>query len=185
MNRKSIYYLLGGLVLFAALIGLAIWVQSAYLLYAASAVPMLLVPLLPDFRSSQWIKASAKDGSVQIFKLATVPDAPANHLILQMQPGTINWKRKTLYINMHNAPTVAKQFFSPDAASVPVLSFDLITNKRKPDIVGIRLDHVAERTSSFSFTTDEITRFVIKLDDLNSVTALQHLPTSHGKQMQA
>jgi len=171
MKRKPVYPIFLLLFIFVSLIGLAIWQQSAYLLYAASAIPFIIVPFLPEMSSIQKLKASAKNNDVQIYKLATIEGAPANHLIVQFQPGIVNWNRKMLYINLKNIPTVSKDLFAPDSASVPVLTFDLELNKRKPDLIGIRLQNIKERTSSFSFTTDEITRFVVRLDDLTEHAA--------------
>ncbi|WP_409341955.1 hypothetical protein [Paenibacillus sp. MBLB4367] len=187
MKRKSITFLCIGLLVFGLLIALAIWQQSAYLLYAASAVPLLIVPFIPDIRSNQHLKASRKD-NVQIYKLATIEGAPANHLIVQFEPGKVNWNRKMLYVSMKDAPTVAKDVFAPDSASVPVLTFDLVLHKRKSDLIGILLQNVKQRTSSFSFTTEEITRLVIRLEDLaepaapaRSIAAAQ----TRSKRMQA
>lgn len=185
MKIKNGIIITSGMILFAVLIAAAIFLQSAYLLYAASAIPFLLVPFIPDIPGSQKLKNHNKSGDVRIYR--TGSSALDGLIIIDFTPGTIYWNKRRLYFSMEGVETVPAHAVPVEAASVPVLSYDLFRHPRKTNWYGIRLNHLVERLHAFSFTTDEIARLVIRLEDLDQTNISPSLPRTSpvGKKLEA
>lgn len=158
---------------FLALIGVAIMLQSAIYLYAASAMPILIVMALPDARTNQYIRGKKALEAVKIYKLS---DEENPLLILTCQPGFIHWNSKKLYFNLNDVQSTphSAELANEEHASLSVLGFDLTAHPSKTGWIGIDLAQLKLRTANLSYTTDEITRLVIPMKDLEE-TALQML----------
>lgn len=154
-----------GLAAFALLIALAIFFESAYTLYAASVLPIIVVPFLPDIPASQWLKPSGKKSRVRIYRTSPNAEDPGAFVIIECAPGTIRWNCRKFYFSTEGIPV---RHPSADASikSVPVLAFDLIPHRRRKNSYAIRANHLIERMASLSVSPEDITRLVIRLEDL-------------------
>lgn len=189
MKSKNGLVAVAGLILFAGLIAAAIVLQSAYLLYAATGIPILLVPFLPDFKTSQTLKPG-KDGSrIRVYRTGSTEGD--GFVIIEAEPGAIPWNKSRLYFPVSGLPTASGFAYYPDTASVPVLAHDLVRHRRKKDVFGIELAHLANRFRTLSFTPDEVTRLIIRTEDLTQPTgpsaSIPGATTTHpiGKELQA
>lgn len=171
MKFKTGIIVFAGILLFALFIALAIKYESAFLLYGASVVPFLLVPFLPDIPSSQWLKpAGTKKGNVTIYRTEAAPETHNGLIVIDFTPGTIDWGKRRLYFSIDGIPTAVYQVpETPGTATLSVLPYDLLIHPRKKHCYGIQLKHLLERSSSFSFTTDEVGRFIIRAEDLQQL----------------
>jgi hypothetical protein len=174
MSNRQLWILGSSIVLLLGLIGLAIFFQSELFLYAASALPILIVSVLPDIRQNQYIRGPKDREAIQLYKQSNGEDPL---MIVAFQPGFVRWKCKKLFfyladIEKHPSPPQDTQ--QGRAVSLSVLAFDLSLHRDKPGWIGIDLAQLAQRTAHLSYTTDEITRFVIRMSDLEQ-TALQML----------
>lgn len=161
-----------GLILFLALFGASIWKQSPVLLYVASAIPIFIVPFLPDIRSSQKLHPSKQ--SVQIVKLADTAGEEAEWLVVSFNPGTVYWNKKWLVIPTQGMSRVDEIYTDDYTASLTVLKYDLRTKKNRSGHISIYLPNLIERTANLRYTVDEVNRLVIRMDDLDD---LMPLPT--------
>lgn len=169
MKIRNLLIAVAGVIVFVLLIVLAIREQSAYLLYAASAMPVVIVPFLPDLQTHQTIKVSTKDDRVRMFRLpANTYDKP-EFVVIRFAPGVIKWHKSIVYFHLDEIPQQPLPAYKPEGASVSVLRHDLIAKRNKPNRYGIRLPQLAQRVSGFSFTTREIDRFVIRIADLQEL----------------
>ncbi|WP_135553007.1 hypothetical protein [Paenibacillus cymbidii] len=169
MSIRNLLIALGGLLLFGLLLVIAWYVQSAYFIYAASAVPIFIVPFLPDLRSRQTLRVSAKDDSVRMFVMDPEGQTKPEFLVIRFIPGVINWHKGIVYFTLNELPTETLPSYRPEGAPVSVLKHDLIAPRRKTNRYGIRLQQIVERTAGLSFTTKEIDRFVIRIADLQEL----------------
>jgi hypothetical protein len=187
MKKKHLWIFFTGIFIFFLLLGFSLLTQSAYLIYAASVVPLLTVPFIPDIRSNQWLKPSTRDENLLIYKLAEGEETEAEQIIIEFKPGTVNWKRHMLYIKLDNLTTLQQTSSISDAATVPILQYDLIAHPRKMHWFGIQLENVVERISSFSFTTKEVNRFTIRIQDIQELAPSPEIPLtiSSNKGLQA
>lgn len=178
-------------IVFITLLAFAIYFESAIYLYAASALPVVIVPLLPDMVKHQYVDA-VKNKNIRFAKL-TIGSDPM--LAISFTPGHIRWNRgiSKLYFHLNQIsenPELAKAPSQESGeASLTVLPFDLSVHPRKQGWVGIDLSQLVQRTGSLSYTTGEVTRLLIRMSDLEAV-AMQlfsstGLPSSAGKQLQA
>src|SRR5690348_1670027 len=101
--NKNIFAFLTAFVLFIVLLGLAVAYQSSRFLYAASAVPVLIVPFLPDIRTKQYLKPGKRGYPVNIFK--TAGEADAELLVIEFKPGAVRWNKHLLYFQAEDVPT--------------------------------------------------------------------------------
>lgn len=165
-NRNGVAVIFG-LLIFALLIAAAIVLQNAYLLYAATAVPILLVPFIPDIPSSQTLKPGRKSETVRLYR--TSGQEGTGFLIIEAAPGGIRWNKRTLYFPVEGLPVRSGSGVAgtDGAAGLPVLQYDLIRHKRKKHLHGIQLDHLKDRIRTLSYTTDEVTRLIIRMEDLS------------------
>nr|WP_210023570.1 MULTISPECIES: hypothetical protein [unclassified Paenibacillus] len=181
------------IIAFAGLLGFAIYYESAIYLYAASALPVVIVPLLPDMIKNQYADAVPKK-SVRFVKL-TVGGDPI--LAISFTPGFIRWNRGTgkLFFHLNQMSEIPELTGIPDRhqgtkeASLTVLPFDLSLHPRKQGWVGIDLCQLAQRTGSLPCTTSEVTRLLIRMSDLEAVAmqllSSSGLPSGADKQQQA
>jgi hypothetical protein len=184
-NRRP--WILGSfIVIFLGLIGLAILLQSELYLYAASALPVLIVTVLPDVRRNQYIRGEKARQAVQLNKQT---NGEETLLIVSFQPGFVRWNSKKLFFFLNDIEQNPKPFEEAkdrEAVSLSILAYDLSLHPRRSGWIGIDLAQLAQRTANLSYTTDEITRFVIRMSDLEE-TAMQMLsstnkiPLSKGK----
>lgn len=170
MNRKN--WIISGtlLGLFLMLILIAILVQSAYLLYAASLLPVGIVPFLPDLRSNQWLKRDG-DAGVDLYLLKPEGATKSEFLVLEFAPKKLKWNKQSLYfpVTEEKYPVLA-ELKSSDNSSATVLPYDLSVHPRKQGWYQINLRNLKERVSSgLPVTTNEIGRILIRLDDLRAV----------------
>jgi hypothetical protein len=99
MKKNTIALLLAS-GLFIVLLGAAIFYQSSNFLYAASAVPILIVMFLPDIKSSQYIKPS-RDKRVLFVNSGGV-DGPELFSIV-FEQGYLNWRKKLVFFPLIDA----------------------------------------------------------------------------------
>ncbi|WP_282939584.1 hypothetical protein [Paenibacillus sp. RC67] len=162
------------IILFVALLGLAAFFQSDMLIYAASAIPILIVLALPDIKKYQYIRSAKNARNVAIYKQDSGEDTL---IIIAFQPGFLRWKSSKLFFHLNDIredSSTANSVFQGSGetvASIPVLSFDLAAHKRKTGWISIDLAQLEQRTTNLSYTTDEINRLVISMKDLEE-TAL-------------
>ncbi|WP_426451245.1 hypothetical protein ACP26L_03915 [Paenibacillus sp. S-38] len=190
MSKSNMYFVLSVLV-FLSLLGLSYLYESIYFLYAASAMPIAITMLLPERKAYQYMKNSKRFR----FRLETLGGEPA--LSVTFEPGDIRWTRGRLYLQLKSLrklkPAAGEASTQSNAgghtASLPVLAFDLTPHPSKKGWIGIDLAQLAERTRSLSFTTHEVSRFVIRISDLESAAAAKEgavpRPAAAGERLQA
>ncbi|CAG7646629.1 hypothetical protein ACFQI7_23970 [Paenibacillus allorhizosphaerae] len=166
MSKHKGLWLSASIVLFLALIALAIVFESTQFLYAASALPIVIVLLLPDIQN-QYIHSNKKKQA--LFTKHGEGDEAA--IAITFSPGYVQWKRNKLYFRIDSVAVSDKTeaAVGADAVSLGVLPFDLCVHPRKAGWVGIDLSQIAERTRGLSFTTKEVTRLVIRMNDLETI----------------
>jgi hypothetical protein len=155
-----------GLAVFGLFLALSVAYESIIYLYIASIWPMLLVPLLPDFGSNQYIKPRKKQGQVEI--LRTTGDSAL--LMLRFHPGYVRWNKKWLYFSVADVSAYPTLPIPADqTASLSVLQHDLKAHARKKGWVGIRIDNLKQRTQHLSYTVNEINRIVVRIEDIQEL----------------
>lgn len=186
-KNKNRFYLLLTVFIFILLIGLAVYLESSNLLYAASAVPLLIVPFLPDFQSSQYIRTGKVKGDGEVTISKTADPYGSGHIIISFPPGFVDWRKHRLYFRTDEIkPAASNEVINEIAASVPVLKFDLVRHPRKPGWVGIQLANLAQRTQGMSYTTAEINRLVINASDMEETVARKRAAAaSQSRRLQA
>ncbi|MDF2669148.1 MAG: hypothetical protein K0R67_1454, partial [Paenibacillus sp.] len=88
--------LIVSLVIFAVLFGASVLRESPVLLYIASAIPIFIVPFLPDIPTSQKLHSGKQ--STEIIKRSDPSGEEAEWLVVTFQPGTIQWNRRWLIV---------------------------------------------------------------------------------------
>ncbi|MFH5181288.1 hypothetical protein ACHHV8_00785 [Paenibacillus sp. TAB 01] len=169
MFRKQYWILFGSVLVFIGLILAAIALQSDLFLYAASGLPLIIFYVLPDIKQHQFIRMNKDRGKV---KLVQQNSGDESFMILSFQPDFIRWECSKLYFHLNDILTdvpVASPSSGPIEASIAVLPFDLSAHRRKSGWIGVNLEQLVQRTAKLSYTTDEITRLVIRTQDLESV----------------
>ncbi|PZE20747.1 hypothetical protein [Paenibacillus xerothermodurans] len=168
MSKKRPWVLGSSIIMFLALIALAILMQSELFLYAASALPVLIVACLPDIRQNQYVRGAKSRKSIQMFKQTHENESL---LIVSFEAGFVRWNCSKLYFHLDDMQMNPNRFdtVQSHAVSLPVLTYDLSVHPRKAGWVGIDLAQLAQRTANLSYTTDEITRLVIHMSDLEEI----------------
>ncbi len=161
---KNSLALAAGLILFFGLIASAILLESAYLLYAATGIPIMLVPFIPDLKTSQTVKPGQSASRMRVYR--TDNENGEGFIILESLQGGIPWNKKRLYFPVDGLPTTAPTAYPAGTAGIPVLQFDLVPHRRNKELYGIEMANVAARFRTLSYTADEVTRLVISLEDL-------------------
>jgi hypothetical protein len=176
--KKSTYVLITSVLLFLIFIVLAIQLESTTYLYLASIFPIIIVPLLPDIRLNHYINARKDSGQVRLIKLRKAGESTNDLFVIAFAPGYVRWnKTSRLYFNFDEAVTHTALLPEDDIVTMPILKYDLEPHPRKKNWVGISLPQLVQRTSKLSYTTKEINRLVIQMDDLNEVLKL---PVKHN-----
>jgi hypothetical protein len=171
MSKKQAWSLTGIVLLFLTLLALAVLFESEIFIYAASVLPIVIVLLLPDIRQYQYIRSQKHFHSIQLLRVANGGEPL---LIISFQPGFVRWHCKKLFFDLNelNPDSVESLPLQGNAVSIPVLSFDLTPHPRRIGWFGINLTQLAERTGGQSYTTEEVTRFVINMNDLETMALL-------------
>ncbi|MDF2925352.1 MAG: hypothetical protein K0R57_4266 [Paenibacillaceae bacterium] len=164
MNRRNGPAVFAGIVLFGTLIAAAILAQSAYLLYAASGIPILLVPFLPDIKTSKVLKPGKPSSGIRMYR--TSDQEGGGFLVIEGDAGSLPWNKRRLYFQVEGVPSVAPSPYSNDTAGIPVLAYDLVHHPRKKQLYGIELAHLNARFRTLSYTPEEATRLIIRMEDL-------------------
>lgn len=152
-----------------ALIAAAIVEQDAYLLYAASVVPLLLVPVFPDIRSNQWLKPARLGDRLHVFQIENESGFPDKKLvIIQFKPGTIRWDSRVLYVPIDKLPTENAELAKTEGKAVPVMNYDLVPHKRKRQWIGIRASQLTERAAGLAYSLEEVDRLILQWEDLQA-----------------
>jgi hypothetical protein len=183
--KRSTFGLIISVLLFLIFIVLAIMLESTAYLYLASVLPIVIVPFLPDLRSSQYIRTHKPQQLVRLIKLRSSEGSTGALFVIAFAPGFVNWRKNRLYFNFEDAVTYESLLPEDDIVSMPVLKYDLSRHPRKKNWVGISLPQLKQRMKQLSYTTREINRLVIQLEDLNEVLQLSAKSSSsvdHGMQ---
>lgn len=172
MFKKHYWILFSSIVVFAGLIAAAIALQSELFLYAASGIPIVIFYVLPDIKQNQFIRS---DKDRDKFKLIQQTGSGEPLMILSFEPDFVRWECSKLYFHLNDIITdvpAASASSTDTEASVSVLAFDLSPHPKKTGWVGIDLEQLTQRLANLSYTTDEVTRFVMQVQDLEDI-ALQ------------
>jgi hypothetical protein len=183
--KRSTYGLIISVLLFLIFIVLAIKLESTAYLYLASVLPLVIVPFLPDIRSSQYIRTDKPNQPVRLIKLRSSDESTGALFVIAFAPGYVNWHKNQLYFNFEDAVTYAALLPEDDIVTMSVLKYDLKRHPRKKNWVGISLPQLKQRMKQLSYTTKEINRIVIQMKDLNEVLELPAKSSSsvdHGMQ---
>lgn len=177
MSKKQKWSLVSAVFLFVALLGLALLFESELFIYAASAIPILIVMTLPDIKQHQYIQRSKAKNDIQIYKI-TNDDDPL--LVISFQPGFVRWHCQKLYFNLEDLhpDSIDSLPADEDTASIPVLSFDLTAHPRRMGWFGINLAQLSKRTVNLSYSTQEVNRFIIHMKDLEAIALLMMTSTT-------
>jgi hypothetical protein len=105
---------------------------------------------------------------VNIFK--TAGEDNAGLLVIEFKPGAVRWNKHLLYFQAEDIPT-GSESNDEFTATLPVLKFDLKKHRLRKNWIGIRLSHLKERSASYSYTIDEVSRLVIHMEDIRELTA--------------
>jgi hypothetical protein len=171
---KRVAVLLIGLTAFAAFLGFSIVYESPLLLYIASAIPVFVVPFLPDIRRSQLLRPNRR--GVEIVRL--IGGGGPGWLVVTFPRGTIDWRCKTLFVPFRNVPTVETVSRDDDTALLTVLRHDLRLNRLKSGRIGVCLPNLSARTANLDFTVHEVNRLIIPLADIPMRTRTSPAPVA-------
>ncbi|MEW9699821.1 hypothetical protein [Paenibacillus sp. SI8] len=176
--KPNNFGLLLSLLLFVTFIVLSLTFKSTTYLYIASIGPLLIVPFLPDIRSSQFIKPNQAKGAVRLITMESQDSAESNLLVILFEPGYVKWSRSKLFFNLDDIMKDVYVKPDPFAATMTVLRYDLNRHSRKKNWVGISLVNLGQRMEQLSYTTNEINRLVIRMSDLHELLRLPQVQTS-------
>lgn len=193
LSKSRSSWLRLSIIALVGLLGLAVYLESAIYLYAASAFPLVIALLMPDWAKHQYVKAR-KNNHVRFVRL-TVGSDPM--LAISFVPGYIRWNRgsRKLYFRWNAMNESPEHDVSPNPGahetSITVLPYDLSAHPRKQGWIGIDLSQLAERTGPMSYSINEVTRLLIRVSDLEAVAMPKSassgstLSPAAGKQLQA
>ncbi|MCS7462956.1 hypothetical protein N0M98_22785 [Paenibacillus doosanensis] len=171
MSKKTTWLFFVSIIAFAGLLGLAYLFQSDMCIFAASAMPIFIVLFLPDKKRYQYIRIRRDRKNISIFKQA---GGEESLVVISFKPGFLRWNCSKLYFHLNDIAPEAKPgeaAAQASGAAASVLAYDLSGHRRKQGWIGINLRQLAQRTANLSYTTDEISRLVIRMQDLEE-TAL-------------
>ncbi len=75
-------------------------------------------------------------------------------------------QKKLLYVSVEDIPAFDKLVSEDKTISIPVLQHDLVPHPRRRNFFGILLDQVKARTAGQSYPVDKVSRFTIRMVDL-------------------
>ncbi|MEX2460513.1 MAG: hypothetical protein WD469_04320 [Paenibacillaceae bacterium] len=168
MKKSSFKYFALGVLAIALLLGLAYVIQSAYLLFAASVLPLFILPFLPDFRSNQQIDPISKNTSIQVYGVSSEDNKPS-YVVIEFKPGKVLWSKQTLYFSADHVAVAPTVTLKSNAIALPIYKNDLVIKKSKYRWVGIKLKDMTERSNSFSFKLNQVNRLVISIQDIQEL----------------
>lgn len=184
--KTNIIGFIFSLLVFVIFIVLAIVFQSTNYLYTASILPLVIVPFLPDIKAGQFVDPAKSGNQVRLIRLQGNEPSASDLLVIAFEQGFVDWRRKTLYFRLEDAVPYASLQPEPYTVSIAVLGYDLKKHPRKKNWIGVSLQNIAGRTKHLSYTTNEINRLVIQLQDIRDLQqppASRH--TSAGNSLQA
>jgi hypothetical protein len=188
MKKTSFKYFTIGLLCIAICLVLAFVMQSANLLFAASVLPLVILPFLPDLRSSQKIDPLSKNKSVQVYGITSDTNHP-NYVVIEFKPGKVHWSKQMLYFSADHVAIAPTASLKQNAIALPIHKHDLVIKKGKYRWVGIRLKHMKERSNSHSLKLNQVNRLVINIQDIKDLfkdSAASHKSAvKKSKQLQA
>jgi hypothetical protein len=189
MKKSSFKYFAIGICLIAICLILAYMIQSAYLLFTASILPVLILPFLPDIRTNQTIEPLKSNKSIQVYGIAD-ENQTAKYVVIEFKPGKIHWSKHVLYFSADHVALAPTSSLKQDAAALPIHKPDLVLKKGKYRWVGIRLNNLPERASSFPLTLKKVNRLVISIEDIKELFQEKKMNSrkrtaSKGKPLQA
>jgi hypothetical protein len=123
---------------------------------------------LPDIRSNQQIDPLTKNKSIQVFGVTTDENQPS-YVVIEFKPGKVLWNKQMLYFSADHVAIAPTAGLKPNAIALPIYKNDLVIKKGKYRWVGIKLKHMAERSSSFSFKLKQVNRLVISIQDIKEL----------------
>jgi hypothetical protein len=167
MKKHNLKLFILGLLLIIICLATAFLLQSAYMLFAASVIPFLIAPFFPDLRTNQMIDPNSK--SIQVYGIAGSNKDEPNYIVIEFKPGRIHWNHKLIYFSVDHITVAEPGYHTNQAAALPVLRYDLVLRKGRKRWIGIYLRHLVERSSSFSFTINEVNRLVISMQDVKDL----------------
>jgi hypothetical protein len=186
MRKYHLKFFILGLFLIVIFLLLAFLMKSAYMLFAASLIPFLIAPFMPDIRTKQMIKPYSK--SIQVYGVANSDKQEPNYVVIEFQSGHIRWNKSFLYFSVNHVAVMEPGHYTNQAAALPVLRYDLVLRRGKKRWIGIQLRHLVERSSSFSFTINEVNRLVISMQDIKDLLSENSISmsksTGKSKQLQ-
>ncbi|WP_442601645.1 hypothetical protein [Paenibacillus sp. KN14-4R] len=180
MQKKNYIWLYVSIIAFIILCALAFVFQSIYFIYAASAVPIIIVLFMPDMNGVQWISPSKSKNRLLIYKVQASDPSDSDMLIISFQPGYVNWNKRYLYFSLDKIPTLPQVQVEDFTTNLAVLSSDLHMHKSKQGFVGISVPNLIERSKPMPYTTNEVNRMTIRMADLHHVATSRKLKTSVG-----
>jgi hypothetical protein len=168
MNKSNLKYFILGLLAIIICLALAYVLQSAYLLFAASVLPLLILPYLPDFSSNQQIEPLSPNKSLQVYGVTSEENQPS-YVVIEFKPGKVLWNKQTLYFSADHVAIAPTAGLKKNAIALPIYKSDLVIKKGKYRWVGINLKHMTERSNSFSFSLNKVNRLVISIQDIKEL----------------
>jgi hypothetical protein len=168
MKKTSFKYFAIGLLGIVICLVLAYVLQSAYLLFAASLLPLLILPYLPDIRSNQQIDPLSKNKSIQVYGITSDESQPS-YVVIEFKPGKILWSKQTLYFSADHVAIAPTTRLKSNAIALPIYKSDLVIKKGKYRWVGIKLNGMTERSNSFSFKLKQVNRLVVSIQDIKEL----------------
>ncbi|QGQ98108.1 hypothetical protein EHS13_26080 [Paenibacillus psychroresistens] len=168
MKKTSFKFFAIGLLGIVICLVLAYVLQSAYLLFAACVLPLLILPYMPDIRTNQEINPLSKNKSIQVYGI-TSGENQASYVVIEFKPGRIIWSKHALYFSADHVAMAPTSSLKSNAIALPIYKSDLIIKKGKHRWVGIKLKGMTERSSKFSFKLKQVNRLVVSIQDIKEL----------------
>lgn len=188
MKKTSFKYFAIGILAIAICLGVAFAIQSAYLLFVASLLPLIILPFLPDIRSNQQIEPLAKNKAIQVYGV-TSDENQASYVVIEFKPGKVLWNKTTLFFSADHVAVAPLAGLKQNAIALPIYKNDLVIKKGKYRWVGIKLKSMTERSKNFSFKLNQVNRLVISIQDIkelfNEASSTHKRSVKKSKQLQA
>lgn len=168
-----------GIVLMLSLIYISFITESPFFYYAASGVPMLLVPFLPNLRVKQIVPL--QDKHVKVVRMAG-SEADGDLLVVSFTPGYIRWGKTVLYIPIRNIPVETHAGDWESIVALKVSRSDLTARRPRRDCIAISLASMKEKTKGKSFSLRDVNRLIVRMQDVTVPTRKSY---SRGRKMEA
>ncbi|MEI7028115.1 hypothetical protein [Paenibacillus sp. y28] len=157
-----------GILVFLAIFA-ASWVfESPILLYIASAIPMIVVPFIPDLPKNQTIR-HRRSKHISLVKVRTDEQSPES-VVITFKPGAIRWDARSLVLDLEELndaiPVVQHIPEQKHAAVLTVLQHDLRITGKKNRQVAIYLPNLHDRCQSLSYELESVNRLILRMEDV-------------------